>query len=380
MIHSLLLIALLSIPFHSQALVNDGEKQQNTPNQMELIRPSEDNTHFVGADSGVEFTPWGFNYDHDEEGRLLEDYWYDEWPTVVDDFKEMKSLGANTVRIHLQFPKFMKAPNQPNQKALKQLRRLVSLAEKVGLYLDLTGLGCYHKQDVPAWYDSMSKTERWNAQAIFWEAIAKSCADSPAIFCYDLMNEPILPGAKKQKESEWLAGELGGKYFVQRITLDLAGRSRKQVAKAWVDKLVKAIRKHDKNHMITLGIIPWAFHFYPNAQKPLFYSEEVGENLDFTSVHFYPKKNEVDIAFKALSAYDLGKPLVIEEMFPLKCGFEEMEQFIDGSRKIADGWITFYWGKTIEDYANMERSIATAIKKKWLEYFKAKSPEMTSKQ
>ncbi len=380
MIHYLILIALLSIPFYSQAMVNEGEKQQNTPNPMELIRPSEDNTHFVGADSGIVFTPWGFNYDHDEEGRLLEDYWFDEWPTVVDDFKEMKALGANTVRIHLQFPKFMEASNQPNQKALKQLKRLVSLAEKVGLYLDLTGLGCYHKKDVPAWYDSMSETERWNAQAVFWEAVAKTCADSPAVFCYDLMNEPILPGAKKQKESEWLAGELGGKYFVQRITLDLAGRSRKQVAKAWVDKLVKAIRKHDENHMITLGIIPWAFHFYPNAQNPLFYSEEVGENLDFTSVHFYPKKNEVETALKALSAYDLGKPLVIEEMFPLKCGIEEMEQFIDGSREIADGWITFYWGKTIEDYANMERSIATAIKKKWLEFFEAKSSEMTIKQ
>lgn len=27
------------------------------------------------------------NYDHDDDGRLLEDYWQDEWPTVVEDFQ-----------------------------------------------------------------------------------------------------------------------------------------------------------------------------------------------------------------------------------------------------------------------------------------------------
>ncbi len=49
----------------------------------------------------------GVNYDHDSqgEGRLLEDYWIDEWETVRGDFREMKELGANVVRIHLQFGK-----------------------------------------------------------------------------------------------------------------------------------------------------------------------------------------------------------------------------------------------------------------------------------
>jgi len=44
---------------------------------------------------GKSFTPWGFNYDHDEQGRLLEDYWLTEWPKVVEDFREMRELGAN---------------------------------------------------------------------------------------------------------------------------------------------------------------------------------------------------------------------------------------------------------------------------------------------
>ncbi len=340
---------------------------------LELICLSEDGRHFVGAESGERFVGWGFNYDHDDSGRLLEDYWYEEWPTVVEDFKEMKVLGANVVRIHPQVAKFMKTAKEPNEAALKQLLPLVRLAEKTGLYLDITGLGCYHKKDVPKWYDAMDEAGRWEVQALFWEAIAKNCAQSPAVFCYDLMNEPILPGEKK-KESEWLTGEFGGKYFVQRISLDLAGRTRKQVAKMWVDKLSAAIRKHDKRHMITVGVIPWAYTF-PKA-RPLFYSKQVGENLDFVSVHFYPRKGEVKKALTALAVYDVGKPLVIEELSPLYCGKEEFDVFIDESLDIVDGYVGFYWGKTIEEYSAPNASIVDSIMRNWLEYFRAKGPEI----
>ncbi|MHC4325115.1 MAG: cellulase family glycosylhydrolase, partial [Planctomycetota bacterium] len=355
------------------ARVHELTQSLRSESKMELIRPSKDGSGFVRAGSSEKFLAWGFNYDHDEPGRLLEDYWRREWPTVVEDFKEIKALGANTVRIHLQTAKIMQTPTEPNKASLEQLARLVELAEQTGLYLDITGLGCYHKKDVPEWYDAMGQAERWDVQARFWEAVAKTCAGSNAIFCYDLMNEPILPG-EKQKETEWLAGEFGGKHFVQRITLDLAGRKREQVAKAWVDKLVGAIRKHDKQHMITVGVIPWA-HTWPKA-RPLFYSKEVGENLDFVSVHFYPKKDEVEKALTALAVYDIGKPLVVEEMFPLSCGAEELDAFIDGSRNIADGWISFYWGKSIEDYAQGDLDITGAIIKNWLEHFRAKTPEI----
>jgi hypothetical protein len=265
----------------------------------------------------------------------------------------------------------MNGPAEPNEAALGQLARLVELAEQTKLYLDITGLGCYHKEDVPKWYDALAEAGRWDVQALFWEAVAKTCSKSPAVFCYDLMNEPVLPGAN-EKQTEWLLGEFGGKYFVQRIALDLAGRTREQVAKAWVDRLVAAIRKHDCRHMITVGVVPWV-HTFPRA-KPLFYSTGVSENLDLTCVHFYPKKGQVDKALTALAAYDIGKPLVIEEMFPPSCAVEELDAFIDASRKIADGWISFYWGKTIDEYAEENLDLAGAITRNWLEYFRAKAP------
>jgi len=334
---------------------------------MQFVRVSGDRSGFV-RDDGSQFVAWGFNYDHDETGRLLEDYWETEWTKVQEDFREMKDLGANVVRIHLQVGKFMRQPEEPNAVSLDRLARLVGLAERLHLYLDLTGLACYHKKDVPAWYDGLPEKARWDVQARFWEAVAGRCAGSPAVFCYDLMNEPILPGDKK--ETEWLAGELGGKFFVQRISLDRAGRTQQQVAKAWVDRLVAAIRQQDRRHSITVGVIPWALVF-PKA-KPLFYSPEVSENLDFASVHFYPEKGKIDQALTALAVYDVGKPLVIEEMFPLKCSAEELGAFIDGSRKIAEGWIGFYWGKTPDEYRR-SNTISDAMTLSWLELFQKKA-------
>lgn len=359
---------------HNRGRIKHFSQNSVHPGRLELIRPDTNNSFFVGAKSGRKFIVWGLNYDHDVSGRLLEDYWFEEWENVENDFREMKDLGANVVRIHLQLPRFMKSPESVDKKMLSQLKRLLALAEGIGLYLDITGLGCYHKEDVPEWYDALDEQDRWAVQGLFWEAISKTCKSSSAIFCYDLMNEPVFPGDGKQ-ENEWLAGELGGKYFVQRITLDLAGRTRDQVANEWINKLAGSIRKYDKHHMITIGEIPWAYTF-PGARS-FFHSGSVGKNLDFVSVHFYPKKDDVPAALKALNTYNLGKPIVIEEMFPLSCSITELDTFIDGSREIASGWIGFYWGYSIEDFRNKNNlNITEALIKSWLEYFQAKSKEV----
>ena len=200
-----------------------------TTRPLEWIRCSDDKRGFVCGETKTSIAIWGFNYDRDDSGRLLEDYWADEWPKVAADFAEMKRLHANVVRVHFQFAKFMDGPEQVNARNLNRLRKLVELAEKTGVYLDITGLGCYRKQDVPAWYDAMDETARWQAQAEFWKAIAGTCKSSPAIFCYDLMNEPILGGGDNKKD--WLPGPaMAGMYYLQRITTDARGRSDEQIA------------------------------------------------------------------------------------------------------------------------------------------------------
>ena len=165
---------------------------------------SKDKKGFVLDPSGRPFVPWGFNYDHDDQGRLIEDYWEDEWPTVEAHFGQMKKLGANVVRVHLQLGKFMDGPDKPNGKALDRLGKLLELAERLRLYLDLTGLGCYHKKDVPAWYDKLSEKERWDVQARFWQAVAGRVRGQPRRLL--LRPDERAGGARRQAEGRWLAG------------------------------------------------------------------------------------------------------------------------------------------------------------------------------
>jgi hypothetical protein len=345
--------------------------------QLPWVQVADDGKGFVLADSGKRFVPWGFNYDHEGDGQLIEDYWDEKWPTVEAAFHEMKQLGANVVRIHLQFGRFMESPTVPRQHSLRQLARLVKLAERTGLYLDLTGLGCYHKQDVPEWYDKLSEQERWAAQTVFWAAIAKGCAQSPAVFCYDLMNEPVVPGGNKKRD-DWLGPGFGDKYFVQFISLDRKGRNRPDVAREWIQTLVRAIRQHDQRHLITVGLVHWSLD-RPGLTSG-FVPEQIAADLDFLAVHIYPQTGEVDEAIETLKGFAaVGKPVIIEETFTLKCGADELGQFIDRSQSYATGWIGFYWGKTPDEY-RPPKSIAEALTLSWLELFQEKTAQILSRQ
>src|ERR1051326_768056 len=230
-------------------------RAERTP-EMERIAVAANNRGFVTVRSGHAFHPWGMNYGN--AGRLMEDFWQDDWDTFAADFRELKALGANVVRVHLQFGKFMTAPAQANSRALALLSRLLGLAEQTRLYLDVTGLACYRPADVPAWYDALDEPARWAAQAKFWEAVAEVCASSPAVFCYDLINEPISP-AQRRAPSQWSSGSLFGGYdFLQYIALDPAGRSREDIAVQWIRRMTAAIRRHDRQSLITVGLLPWS--------------------------------------------------------------------------------------------------------------------------
>jgi hypothetical protein len=335
---------------------------------MPWVCVSKDNHGFALTETGESFVPWGFNYDHDENGRLLEDYWDQEWPKVEQDFREMKQLGANVVRVHLQLAKFMVGPKETNEANLDRLDRLVTMAEQIGLYLDLTGLACYRKRDVPQWYDNLSEKDRWDVQARFWEAVAGRCVKSPAIFCYDLMNEPVVPGGTR-KPGDWLGPSFLGSdsgYFVQVITLEQKERPRSEIARQWCHTLVAAIRKHDQRHLVTVGLVPWSLD-RPGLTSG-FVPKEIAPELDFLAVHLYPEKGKVKEAMETLSGFAVGKPVVIEEMFPLSCSLAEFEEFLDQSRKTASGWVGFYWGKTPQE-CRQSNTIQDALMLGWLEIF-----------
>ena len=341
---------------------------------LRRIIVSPDRHGFVFAGTTKPFRPWGMNYGNN--GRLIEDFWDGEWPTVVDDFHEMKALGANVVRVHLQFGRFMDATNAANPIALAQLRRLLRLAEGTGLYLDLTGLACYRKADVPSWYDALDESARWQTQAFFWRTIAGECAGSPAVFCYDLINEPLAPGQKRQS-GDWYSGKpFGGYDFLQFIALDPSGRKREDIAAAWIETMTRAIREKDQTRLITVGLLPWVKGW---GHLDGFPPERVAPRLDFMSVHIYPDSKKRDESRESLRRVAVGRPVVIEETFPLSCSATELEAFLQESRPIACGWVGHYDGTPLEELESLTRekkiTIAQAIYRDWLKLFIKLKPE-----
>lgn len=345
---------------------------------MERVQLSATGKSFVLADSKAPFVPWGLNYGCTH--KLIEEYWEDDWKTVTTDFADMKRMGANVVRIHLQVGHFMESADKPNEKSLKQLERLTQLAEETGLYLDLTGLSCYRTADNPKWYDDLEEKPRWAVQARFWDAVAARCEKSPAIFCYDLMNEPIVAGGKR-KPGEWLSGKpLGGLDFVQFISIDQGDRKRDQIAREWIIALREAIRGRDKRHLITVGMLPWVPGW---GHLSGFIPETVAPELDFLSVHIYPESPHPADAMKALKLVATGKPVVIEETFPLSCNAAELKIFLLESRALASGWMGHYAGETPEILRTMKKAwkitVPQSLMLDWLDVFREMKAEMKAK-
>lgn len=341
--------------------------------EMPWVRVAQSGRSFELSPGAKPFVVWGVNYDHDSQGRLLEDYWETDWPAVEAHFQQMRELGANAVRIHLQFGKFMSGPDSPRPAALERLGRLTALAERHQLYLNLTGLGCYHKADVPAWYDQLTEAERWKAQARFWKAVASRVASSPAIFCYDLMNEPVVPGGRRPA-GDWLGPAFAGKHFVQCISLDQANRPRPVIAQQWIKELVTAIREGDSRHLITVGLVDWSLD-RPGLTSG-FVPDKVAADLDFLCVHIYPEHDKQQAALDTLVGFAaVGKPVVIEEIFPLKCSTPELLAFLDQAQRDSAGTFSFYWGQPPSEL-RQSTTIKDALVREWLEAFQKRSQKL----
>lgn len=334
--------------------------------KLETIQVAADKKGFVRSPSGERFVPWGHNYASvDILERLAK-----EPERVEREFAEMKAAGTTVARIHPEMPRILASANKVDPKAIEQLQKLLQLAEKNGIYLKITGLACYKIKNRLSWYDDLKERDRWEAQAFFWETVAKTCAGSPAVFAYDLVNEP---GAAGKREEGWYLGRMGDVEFCQRLTLEPGKRTGDEIFGEWTRQMVAAIRKHDQKHLITMGMLP-----FPGAYKA------AAEHLDFVSPHLYPKTGKVDEELKLLQKFDWGKPIVIGETFPLSCGPDDERDFLLRSKAHAHGWIGHWPDESPAALAELKKSgkatIHNAIWLSWVELFREIGPQMLEKK
>jgi sugar phosphate isomerase/epimerase len=347
--HNLLVLLLLSATINAAA--------------MDAVKIAPTERGFVLSPSGERFVPWGHNYASvDIMKRLATD------PARVErEFAEMRAAGTTVARVHPEMYRFYSGPGKIDEGAIEQLEQLLAIAEKSGVRLMVTGLACYQIDERMGWYDSMSEDDRWKTQAMFWETIARTCADSPAVFAYDLVNEP---GAVGPATEGWYLGRMGDVEFCQRLSLDAKGRTGDEIFTAWTKQMVEAIRKHDKDRLVTMGMLP-----FPGAYKA------AAEQLDFVSPHLYPKTGKVAEEIELLKKFDWGKPIVIGETFPLSCGADDEREFLLQSRSHAQGWMGHWPDESPQKLRELkktgEATIHNAIWLSWVDLFEEVGPEMT---
>ena len=126
-----------------------------------------------------------------------------------------------------------------------------------------------------------------------------------------------------------------------------------------------------RRHLITVGLLPNSLE---GSELPSgFVPQAIAGHLDFICVHLYPKTGKLKEDLKLLQGFVVGKPVVIEEIYPLTCTVPELRQFIEASRKHAAGWVGFYWGQTPAELSK-PGSIAEAITATWLKSFQEMNP------
>jgi Cellulase (glycosyl hydrolase family 5) len=327
------------------------------------------NGTFVGESTNRTFTPWGHNYGPAE--GLMDDDWTNPatFAAIVSDFRELKQMGTNTLRIHPQLNKFMLDPTTPNPAVFDRLERLAIVAEKLGLYLDITGLGAWRKTDNnlpdtdPApdaddWLSSPDEELRWHAQEIWWEEAARRLKDRTSVLYYNLMNEMVAINT-----DGWCTHDFAGTglCFVQSITLDLAGRSQADVYRTWIIRMRAAIERGDPTPP-------------PIASNLLFNNAAITGDLDdATMVHAYARFDDpttsIDEGAQDIAAIKAkkvpGKPMVLEEFFYSLGGNGDtgcpvgdgacvknvhqagLERTMHESRPEANGWIGHATGHTL---------------------------------
>lgn len=348
----LIVATAVSLPLTSRAV------------DVETVRISPDQGAFILHPTGKAFIPWGHNYASvDVLQRLAKDP-----DRVKQDFAEMRAAGTTVARVHPELPRLLAGPNEASPQAIANLKLLLEIAENTGIRLKITGLGCYQIKDRAAWYDALPETKRWQTQAFYWETVARAAAESPALFAYDLVNEPAAIG---KPSDGWYMGRMGEVEFCQRLSLDPGDRDADQIFREWIASMVAAIRKHDRSGLVTMGMLP-----FPGAYKA------ASEQLDFVSPHLYPKSGKVTEELAVLKQFAWGKPIVIGETFPLSCSAEDEREFLLNSRDSAKGWLGHWPDQPPSELAEKKRAgnatIADEVWLSWVKLFEELGPLMIS--
>ncbi len=255
---------------------------------------------------GKFYFPVGVNYIPSSHDWRMWSEWDPE--EIKRDFRHMKNLGINIVRVFLLWSDFEPEPGKYDERSLREFAVLIDMAKENGLKLIPTLVGdAAGIKWVPIWAvgKSIYSKEIVEGQCALFKEIAKRCMDEVQILAWDLSNEPAYWEEPKRTDD----------------------------ATNWVGSLAQAIREVDENHLVTVGLdqhnVAGGPDEYKITGRTLFEVEPVVPYMDFISIHVYPlllAPGEGSLDFRgtyfpayAIKFCQLGKPVLLEE-FGLSSG------------------------------------------------------------
>jgi len=363
--------------------------------KMQLIAVTPDGQGFAERESGRPYIPFGTNYYDPHTGWPPQLWRRFDAEKVRGHFRVMSELGVNCARVFLTAGSFQPTAETIEERFLKKLDTLVEIARETGIRLMLTGPD--HWEGKPSYWrgDRFGGEEPLQALEHFWEVVGRRYRGEPAIFAWDLLNEPDVPYfGWHSRWNAWLQKTYGSWEGLKAVWGDkISGadrwgslgipenrpdtgnprlrdwqRFREHMADEWVRRQVEALRRADPTHLITVGYIQWSYPLV-NPGNPSSYSafnpHRQARWLDFLTIHFYPtledpfRSNEAwrkNLAYlQAVLAYcHTGKPVVLGEFgwygggAPRKHPYlSEAQQArwisaeIEASRPLAAGWLSW---------------------------------------
>ncbi|MFD0713063.1 beta-galactosidase [Paenibacillus sp. GCM10027626] len=322
-----------------------------------LIGVAEDRWQFADVATGEAFVPFGANY-YDPHTGWAPKLWeqFDEG-AVEEHFKQLKSIHANVARVFFTVMSFMPESNAVSEEGLAKFDQMIALAKKYGIKLLMSGPDLWEGQ--PSWYGGnlFASENIIREYEHFWTVIGEKYGNEPAIFAWDLYNEPQIGwGGNYESDDKWrnwLQDKYGSMDKLKQAWgdgaeteqdfsfIDVPERAykkddmklydyqlfREDAAAAWTERMVKAIRTHDQNHLITIGMvnpIPFEDVSDPAISFVGFNPHKLQHLLDFMSVHYYPlkmdpwaapdsMKRELNRMLMWLRYSYVGKPIMIGE-------------------------------------------------------------------
>lgn len=235
-----------------------------------------------------------------EKAYELLNAYQDNWITEYD-LDDIAAKGFNCVRVPFWYRNFYsddsgtKILNENGEWDFHYLDWVVEKCAERGIYviLDMHGAPGFQsdaphsgKRDSCRLYEDSEEGEFFRTLADeLWTAIAARFNGNPAVAMYDLLNEPSC-------ECEY--GEV----------------TRRKNNTAEYQRLYKAVRAVDSEHIITLECI-WTAFALPHKELAGF------ENVVY-QVHFYQKSDFIFVLFVLLTRlYYFNTPLMMGEFYPL---------------------------------------------------------------